>query len=36
MLGAPAAKTFGLLFRFVSGTGYAARALTWRIARRAA
>jgi hypothetical protein len=31
MVGAPAALSFGPLFRFVSGTGYAARPLTRRV-----
>ena len=33
-LGAPAAESFGPLMRFVSGTGYAARALTRRLTKR--
>ncbi len=33
-LGAPAARSFGPLMRFVSGTGYATRSLARRIARR--
>jgi hypothetical protein len=32
-MGAPAARSFGPLVRFVSGTGYSARALTEGIAR---
>jgi hypothetical protein len=33
LVGAPAAESFGPLMRFVAGTGYAARAVTNRIAR---
>jgi thioredoxin reductase len=33
IVGAPAAESFGPLMRFVAGTGYAARAVTQRIAR---